>query len=159
MWFGKDAGLHGLPEVTLERCEASFERHGWEYERQEETLTALFNDLRVAVQLMETPEFPGVNFLRVTTWSGVNPADKDNFPALLEWAEDWNRRTVVGTARPEFTDEDGGDVNLRVDVSFLCKSGLSDAQLDECLFMGIAHSVGAIETYVQESTAEDRQTT
>lgn len=58
---------------------------------------------------------------------------------------------MIGTAKPELLNEDGDDVRMRVDVSFLCTPGLSDAQLDEALMTGIAHAAGAIETYISKN--------
>lgn len=156
-WFVKDGKAHAVSAVTLERCMASFERHEWDYERDNDTITAPFNGLKSVIAIVKTPAFPEMDILRVTLWSTGHDLDEECFPHALEWAEDWNRRTVIGTAKPEMLDEDGGDVRMRVDVSFLCEPGLSDAQLDEALMTGIAHAVGAIETYIEEHVQDNQQ--
>lgn len=153
MWWTQKSGGEAVLPVTPERCEASFERHHWKYEREGDSIATSFNDLRCFVAIVKTPDFPEEDFLRVTVPSTEHNLGEEGFPCALEWAEEWNQGTVIGTAKPEWIGEDSGDLRMRVDVSLLCASGLSDAQLDEALMTGVAHGVGAIEAFIDTVTS------
>lgn len=145
-WFSVDEEGNSTPAFNFDRLVAALERQEWKFDKDSDGDTVCHSGFDGFYTIFSTNT--DGNLISIYSWSSGSVLGAEKFNEALAWANNWNKETIFGTARPYVDDEN--DMLMRVDCSFIVEEGVSDEQVDEYLKVGVSCNLQALEKYCED---------
>lgn len=138
-----------LPEpYSLDRLRESLERSNINYANGPEESPNIYVSFFDNYFVVFSAEFEH-HFLLVSAFSTGATLPPERYNDAVNWANQWNRDTIFGTALP-YLEESNGQVTLRVDCAFQVEEGVTDEQLDHFIETALSCNLQCVSKYVED---------